>query len=70
MPFSLSKIKGHTGKTVVLSPSEKGFTQTGNNWLSLGANSFLIKYTRFQKGTGVQERKQEFTLAVSFTSKH
>ena len=39
-------------------PSEKGSTLKGKNLLPLGANSFLLEYTPFQKGLSVQVSKQ------------
>ena len=44
--------------------SEKGSTLKGKNLLPLGANSFLLEQTLFQKGTGVPESKQEVTKVV------
>ena len=43
---------------IVLSPSEKGSILHGKNLLRQGANSFLIEYIPFQKGTCVQKSKQ------------
>ena len=45
--------------------SEKGFTLKGKNLLPLGANSFLLKYTPFQKGLGAQESNQGVRKVVS-----
>ena len=39
----------------ILSPSEEGSTQRGKNFLPVGANSFLLELTPFQKGHGEQE---------------
>ena len=40
-------------------PSEKGSTLKGKNLLPLGANSFLLGQTPFQKSPGVKESKEE-----------
>ena len=42
-----------------------GSTLTGKNLLPVGANSYLLEKTPFQKGIGVQERKQQVTKVVS-----
>ena len=46
-------------------PSEKGSTLKGKNLLPLGANSFLLEQTPFQKGYGKQESKLEVIKVVS-----
>ena len=48
-----------------LLPQWKGSIVKGNNLLPLGANSFLLEKTPFQKGIGVQEHKQEVTNIIS-----
>ena len=50
---------------IVLLPSEKWSILKGKNLLPLGANSFLLEWTHFQKGLGVQERKSKVTRVVS-----
>ena len=50
-------------------PSEKGSTLTGKNLLPMGANSFLLEWTPFQKGFGVQESKPKVTKVVSLVEK-
>ena len=46
-------------------PSEKGSILIEKNLLRMGANSFLLEKTPFQKRIGVQESKQEVTKVVS-----
>ena len=46
-------------------PPEKGSSLKGKNLLPMGANSFLLKLTPFQKGCNVLESKQEVTEVVS-----
>ena len=48
-----------------LLPTDKRSTLKGKNLLPLGANSFLLEWTLFQKGLGEQECKQEVTKVVS-----
>ena len=51
---------------MVLPPFLKGvYSKKKKNLLPLGANSFLLEWTRFQKETDVQESKQEVTKVVS-----
>ena len=45
--------------------SEKGATLKEKNLLPLGANSFLLEQTPFQKELDVPELKQEVTKVVS-----
>ena len=42
-----------------LSPSGKGSTLKGKNFLPVGANSFLLESTPFQKGNSAEESKLE-----------
>ena len=54
----------------ILSPvSEKGSALKGKNLLPLGANSFLLDETLFQKGLGMQESKKEVTKVVFLVKK-
>ena len=46
------------------SHSEKRSTLKGKNLLPLGANSFLLEHTSFQKRLVVQESKQEVSKVV------
>ena len=46
-------------------PSEKDCALKGKNLLPVGANSFLLEQTPFQKETDVHESKQEVTDIVS-----
>ena len=45
--------------------SEQESTLKGRNLLPMGANSFLLEKTPFQKGSSVQESKQEVTEVIS-----
>ena len=45
-------------------PSEKESSLKGKNLLPLGANSFLLQLTTFQKGPCAQESKQEVIEVV------
>ena len=49
-------------------PSKKGSTLKGRNLHPVGANSFLLGETLFQKGFDVQELKQEVTKIVSLVA--
>ena len=46
------------------SPSQNGSTQEGNKLLPVGANSFFLEKTRFQKGMGGQKSEQEVAEVV------
>ena len=50
-------------------PSEMGSTLKGKNLLPLGANSFLVEESPFQKGFVVQTNKQEVSKIVSLVKK-
>ena len=46
--------------------SEKGSTLKGKNLLpAMGANSFLLEQTTYQKANSIQESKQDLTKVVS-----
>ena len=55
----MDTLSGETMSKVFSSPSEKGSILQGKNLLPLGANSFLVELTPFQKGIVVQLNKQE-----------
>ena len=59
-----NSFKGGNSSDIILPPSEKECTIKGKNLLLLGANSFLLEYTSFQKGFGVYNRKQGGTIVV------
>ena len=48
---------------------KKGSTLKGKNLLPLGANSFLLEKTPFQKGPGLQESEQKVTKVGSLDGK-
>ena len=49
--------------------SEKGYILKVKNFLPMGANSFFLEQTPFQKWLGVQECKQEVTKVFSLITK-
>ena len=53
---------GNSGK-IVLSSTKKGSTLKGKNLLPMGANSFLLEWTPFQKGLSVQFSKRSQKLS-------
>ena len=48
----------------LLLPSEKGHTLKEKNLLPTGEKSFLLEYSPFQKGLGMQGSKKEVTKIV------
>ena len=57
-------------KLLLVPSKKKGLLQKERicSKTKLGANSFLLVYTSFQKGIGVQESKKEVTKVVSLIS--
>ena len=66
------KVKGNEDtfredNSVWFTSCDNGSTLKGKNLLPLWANSFLLEQFLFQKGSGVQESKQEVTTIAPLT---